>query len=142
MQTKPHIFNFRVAYADTDRMGYMYHGTFARYFEMGRVEGLRQRGINYKELEDSGFMMPVLEMQTRFIIPVKYDEACTVETSVTKMEGARVFFVYRMLNEAGSVAATATTVLVVVSAHTKRPCAPPAKLINAFPELHLPQRAS
>ena len=50
--------SLRVRYAETDKMGYVYYGNYATYFEVARVEALRSLGINYKEMEDKGVMLP------------------------------------------------------------------------------------
>ncbi|MFN7838830.1 MAG: acyl-CoA thioesterase, partial [Bacteroidota bacterium] len=59
----------RVRYGETDQMGYVYYGNYAMYYEVGRVEALRQLGLSYKELEDDGVMMPVLENHSKFHQP-------------------------------------------------------------------------
>lgn len=62
-----HQLKFRVLYSDTDKMGYMYYGRYAKYLEMGRVEALRSLGLSYLEMEESGFIMPVLELKTKYV---------------------------------------------------------------------------
>src|SRR3546814_8795530 len=64
----------RVRYAETDQMGYVYYGNYAAFYEVGRVELFRCLGFSYKALEDSGVMMPVLELHCRFLKPSRYDE--------------------------------------------------------------------
>ena len=66
----------RVRYAETDQMGYVYHGNYAAFFEVSRTEAFRQLGISYKDLEASGVGMPVGEIRTRFRRPARYACSC------------------------------------------------------------------
>ena len=63
--------NYRVRYADVDQMGFMYYGNYAKLFEIGRVEALRNLGVRYKDLEDGGIWMPVYENISRYLEPAK-----------------------------------------------------------------------
>ena len=131
----PHTHIFRVLYADTDQMGYMYYGNYARYFEVGRVEALRARGISYAQLEALGYMLPVLDFACHYHRPARYDQECMISTTVERMEGARVFFVFALNDLQGKLLATATVTLVSVKAGTMRPCPVPDVLREAYPEL-------
>jgi len=62
-----HTTKIRVRYGETDQMGYMYYGNYAQFYEVGRVEMLRSLGMSYQEMEDSGIMMPVLELKCKYI---------------------------------------------------------------------------
>ena len=66
--------NTRVRYSETDQMGYVYYGNYASFYEIGRVELFRSLGTSYRELEESGIMMPVYEMKCKYILPAKYDD--------------------------------------------------------------------
>ena len=124
----------RVRYAETDRMGYCYYGNFAAYFEVARVEALRTLGITYKDLEDDGIILPVLEYSIKYYKPALYDEELKIETVIEKLEGARIFFSYRTFNDRDDVLNAASTTLVFVDSQTKRPMPPPQPLqalINA-----------
>ena len=68
----------RVRYAETDQMGFVYYGNYAMYFEVARVEALRAVGFSYREMEDSGILMPVLESHITYLKPGKYDDLLTV----------------------------------------------------------------
>ena len=59
----------RVRYADTDQMGYVYYGNYGRFYEIGRVEALRSLGMSYRDMEDSGIMMPVYDNYCRYHHP-------------------------------------------------------------------------
>ena len=83
----------RVRYNETDKMGYVYHGNYAQYFEIGRTDALRQVGLSYKEFEDSGVMMPVIHLQSSFIKPARYDDLLTIKTIIKKLPGVnRILF--------------------------------------------------
>ncbi|NVK63929.1 MAG: acyl-CoA thioesterase [Flavobacteriales bacterium] len=120
-----HKTELRVRYGETDQMGYCYYGNYAQYFEVGRVETLRSLGISYKELEDQGVMLPVSDFSVKYKYPAKYDDALTIETSITEVRGARLLFDYSVTNEAGQLVATAHTTLVFVAKETMRPITPP-----------------
>ncbi|HOK51714.1 MAG TPA: hotdog domain-containing protein, partial [Bacteroidales bacterium] len=72
----------RVRYGETDRMGYAYYGYYPFYYEMGRTELLRNYGLTYKELEDSGTLLPVSRLEIHYIAPALYDEVLTIRTSI------------------------------------------------------------
>ncbi len=122
----------RVRYAETDQMGYVYYGNYAAYFEVGRVELMRQLGTSYREIEESGLMLPVRDFSIRYIKPALYDDLLTIETRIEEMPTARIKFLYSVLNEAGDLLNTAETTLVFVSKETNRPVNAPDSLIKAI----------
>ena len=122
--------DIRVRYADTDQMGYVYYGNYAQYYEVGRVEALRDIGMTYKEMEEKGVMLPVLSLQIKYIKPARYDDLLTIETKLEQLSGTRIKFEHKIYNEAKELLNTGMVELVFVSAHTKRPCAAPAEFIE------------
>ena len=72
----------RVRYAETDRMGYVYYGNYATYFEVARVESLRNLGFSYRSLEDEGILLPVLDFSIRYRRPAYYDDELTIKTII------------------------------------------------------------
>ncbi|MCG9910710.1 MAG: acyl-CoA thioesterase [Flavobacteriales bacterium] len=112
----------RVTYAETDKMGYLYYGRYADYFETGRVEALRALGFVYKELEDSGIMMPVLDMQIRYRKPAFYDELLEIQTRIPVLPSVRIEFDYRIVNPQGKLLTEGKTTLVFYDRIKKRPC--------------------
>lgn len=122
----------RVRYGETDQMGYMYHGNYAQYYEIGRVEALRQLGTSYKALEDEGVMMPVLEIQSKFIRPALYDDEITIRTILREIPMARVTFEFELRNEAGDLLHTATVRLAFVRSTDMRPIRCPESLLTVF----------
>jgi len=89
----------RVRYRETDQMGVAWHGEYFAWFEVGRTDLLRQRGCTYRELEERGLRLPVVEAQARYRRPVFYDDLLEIRTRVTRLQGARVDFAYEVHRE-------------------------------------------
>lgn len=119
------INHIRVRYADTDQMGYMYYGNYATFYEVARTEMLRSTGISYSELENMGVMLPVIELQSKFIKPAFYDELITIKTKIATKPGIRINFEHKLYNENDELINTGVAKLVFVDKKTKRPCKPP-----------------
>ena len=120
--------SLRVRYAETDQMGVVYHGNYAQYFEMGRVEWLRNQGVSYKELEQSGVMLPVVSLSMNYKKPAYYDDELTVVTKLKFLGGVKIEFDYEILNQHGELLTTANSVLVFVDMNSKRPISVPKDL--------------
>jgi acyl-CoA thioester hydrolase len=125
-----HDIQLRVRYAETDQMGFVYYGNYATYFEVARVEAFRALGFSYREMEELGVMMPVLEYKTKYIKPALYDDLLTIRTCIKELPTARIKFDYEVLNETGVLLNVSETSLVFVSAETKRPCPMPDYFLN------------
>lgn len=90
----------RVRYAETDQMGVVYYGNYAQYFEVGRVEAIRQLGYSYKQMEEEGVAMPVVSMETRFLRSALYDEELTIVTTIRELPVAHeIIFDCEIFNE-------------------------------------------
>ncbi len=122
----------RVRYADTDQMGFVYYGNYARYFEIGRVEALRSLGISYKALEEKGIMMPVLENYSKYIKPALYDNLLSIRVMIKEIPGTRIRFDYEITNEEGILIHLGYTVLVFILAENKRVISFPAYIKEAI----------
>ncbi len=93
----------RVGYPDVDRMGFVHHGRYPIWFEIGRTELMRAAGLTYARLEDErGLMFPVIELGARFRAPARYDELLTVRTVVAAVGGVRVRFLCRIEGPEGA----------------------------------------
>lgn len=112
----------RVRYAETDQMGYVYYGNYATFFEVARVETFRTIGFSYKELEDSGILMPVVQLNTRYIKPLFYDEEYSVKVIVKKRPTVKITFEYEVYNSKNELTTTGETILVFVDKQTGKPC--------------------
>lgn len=120
----------RVTYAETDKMGYLYYGHYAGYYETGRVEALRALNCVYKEMEDSGIMMPVLDMQTKYKKPAFYDELLEIKTIMTELPSVRISFEYEIYNPQKILLNTGKTTLVFYDKERRRPCECPHELLE------------
>jgi len=131
MSTRIHEVSFRVRYAETDRMGVVYHANYLVWMEIGRVEFCRAAGIRYRDVEDQdGLALAVVEAQCRFRAPARYDDEVTVKTWVSAVRRKVVEFSYEV-RSGERVLATGTTKHVWVG-RDFRPAALPAKYYPAF----------
>ena len=121
------VTNIRVRYYDTDQMGIVYYGNYARFYEIGRVETLRHLGLTYKEIEEHGISMPVYDLNSRFIRPAKYDDLLTIRVTIPQLPKTRLMFEYEIFNQDGQLLNAGQTTLVFVRADTGRPCAAPPR---------------
>ncbi|MCC7303371.1 MAG: acyl-CoA thioesterase [Bacteroidia bacterium] len=122
----------RVRYGETDQMGYAYYGVYAQYYEVGRVEMLRSLGITYKELEDTGYLLPVHSFKITYHKPAVYDDLVSIETTIADPPGLRLRFLFEARNEKGELLNEGEVVLVFVSKITRRPVAPPDSVLKVF----------
>ena len=127
-----HAIKLRVRYAEVDRMGYVYYGNYATYFEVARVETLRSLGVTYKELEDGGIILPVVDFAIKYLKPAFYDDELTIKTTVKKNPTARIGFDFETKNNAGELLNTSTVTLVFANRETGKPCMPPDFLREKF----------
>lgn len=125
-----HEFKVRVRYAETDQMGVVYHGNYAQYFEMGRVEWLRNLGVSYRDMEEDGIMLPVVSLTMKYKKPARYDDLLTVRTIFKKQESVKIEFDYEILSEAGELLTTGNSILVFVNMKTGRPTTPPQYILE------------
>jgi acyl-CoA thioester hydrolase len=106
----------RVRYGETDQMGYVYYGVYAQYYEVGRVETMRQLGFSYKEVEERGIWMPVIEYNIQYKKPAFYDDELTIITRIKEMpRGAVIDFDYECLNSSGELLNTGKVSLVFLN---------------------------
>jgi len=124
----------RVRYGETDQMSFVYYGVYAQYYEVGRVELLRSLGVTYKQLEDMGFALPVVNMNINYKKPAYYDDELTIRTTIKKLPSAKITFYYEMLNANNELLNIGEVVLVFVNKETGNPCIAPKIVINKFKE--------
>lgn len=111
----------RVRYAETDQMDVVYHGNYATYFEVGRVESIRQLGISYKSLEEAGIIMPVVEWHAKFLRPAHYDDLLTIRTTLRHLPtDHHIIFEQEVYNEKGKLLTSGKAVLYFLEAATKK----------------------
>ncbi|ALJ06602.1 thioesterase [Pseudalgibacter alginicilyticus] len=122
----------RVRYGETDQMGVVYHGNYALYLEMGRIEWLRKLGISYKSMEENGVMLPVVSLVINYKKSVGYDDVINVKTQLKKIPTSKIEFEYEITNETGEILTTAETTLVFLDKKTNRPIRPPQYILEAL----------
>ena len=94
----------RVRYAEADPMNVVYYGNYAQYFEVGRVESLRNLGISYKGIEEIGIMLPVVELNIKYLRPAKYDDLLTIKSQIKELPtDHRIIFDQEIYNEEGKL---------------------------------------
>jgi acyl-CoA thioester hydrolase len=123
----------RVRYAETDKMGVVYYGNYYIYFEVGRVEYMRQRGVNYREMElqDDSYIV-VAESKCRYRRPARYDDPLRIRTRVIAAKRRTIHFGYEIVHdETGELLATGETIHVVCDCNG-RPKALPEKYRRYF----------
>ncbi|PKQ70521.1 acyl-CoA thioesterase [Raineya orbicola] len=120
----------RVRYAETDQMKYVYYGNYAIYFEVARVECLRNLGLDYKSLEsEHKIMMPVLEHYSRYLKPAFYDDLLTIRVSIPELPQSRIRFEYEILRE-NTLLHNGYTTLAFIHTENLRPVRCPDVLLN------------
>jgi acyl-CoA thioester hydrolase len=122
---KKHQIQVRVRYSETDQMGVVYHGNYIPYFEIGRVEWLRNQGVSYKIMEESGIALPIVSMNINYKKPARYDELLTVTTSFKSQTSVKVEFECEIHNEKEELLTTAHFILVFVDLSSGKPVHPP-----------------
>lgn len=127
-----HETQVRVRYAETDKMGFVYYGNYPAYYEVARVEGFRALGIPYKEMEDAGVGMPVLNMTVNYHGPAKYDDLLTIKLIIPEMPRARMKFQYEIRNEDQKLINTGETTLAFMNMETGRPVKMPDRMKDAI----------
>ncbi|MEO8149505.1 MAG: thioesterase family protein [Bacteroidia bacterium] len=122
----------RVRYAETDRMGYAYYGNYATYFEVARVEALRKMGYSYKDMEDSGIIMPVLEFSIKYFKPAYYDDELKIVSIINELPTTRLRFEHETYNAENILLNKAHVTLVIVNQKTMKPCHAPDYFMEAL----------
>lgn len=119
----------RVTYRETDRMGFLYYGNYAEYYEIGRVESFRKLGIRYLEMEEKERVaLPVIHMETRYLRPATYDELIRIETTLESMPEQNVIAISRLYNEQDKLINEGIVTLTFMSMDTMKRCPIPTSL--------------
>jgi acyl-CoA thioester hydrolase len=127
-----HETKIRVRYGETDQMAYVYYGNYAQYFEVARVEWLRELGISYKSLEENGIMLPVLKLEVNYHKPAKYDDLLSIKTTVKKRPLVKIEFEFEIYNEKNELLTTGFTSLVFIDIKRNRPTKAPESILQLF----------
>ncbi|MDX1909611.1 MAG: thioesterase family protein [Bacteroidia bacterium] len=128
----------RVRYGETDQMGYVYYGKYAEYFEVGRVELIRDIGVPYTLIEERGILMPVAELQIQYKRPAHYDDLLTVRTIVRELPRSSFMTWYEVLRARGELLVTGSVKLAFIDKTRNIPVRVPSFLLEAVEAHWLP----
>jgi acyl-CoA thioester hydrolase len=121
-------FDLTVRYAETDAQGVVHHANYLVWFEEGRSDHLRQRGLCYSDMERSGFFVVVAEAEVQYKAPAFYEDRITIETTLKRARGKILEFTYRARNQAGATVAEGRTLHVVLGTD-RRPVSLPTEIL-------------
>jgi acyl-CoA thioester hydrolase len=111
----------RVRYAETDQMGVVYHSNFFIWFEIGRVELLRNLGFSYHEMESDGYHLPVVEVRCRYKAPALYDDTLVIRTRMVNLRPSLITFGYQTIRQSdGALLAEGESIHIVVGSKKKK----------------------
>ena len=125
-----HQTKIRVRYGETDQMGVVYHGNYAQYLEVARVEWLRSIDISYKKMEEEGVMLPVVNLNINFKKPALYDELITIKTTMRETPTVKIIIDQELFNEKDELISNSSITLVFVDMKSKRPIICPEYLLK------------
>ena len=117
-------------YQETDRMGIVYHANYLSYFELGRVEWLRNKGLDYARFEDSGVLLPVVNISINYKAPARYDQLLSVETELVKIGGASLVFHNKIYDENKQLLVEGEVTLVATDFSSFKPIKLPTSLLS------------
>jgi len=121
----------RVRYAETDQMGVVYHSNYFPYFETARAESIRQLGFTYADMERMGIIMPVIEVQCRYLRPALYDDLLTIKVILKELPvHHKIEFNHEVLNEKGELLASAKIILYFMESKTMKRTTMPDQLLQ------------
>ena len=122
----------RVRYAETDRMGVAYHANYLVWFEVGRTDLLRTLGWSYREMEESGVILPVIEAHCEYRQASRYDDELEVRTEGRLLSPVRIQFDYRLVRRADEVTSAVGRTVHAALDEARRPCRLPERIRQAF----------
>jgi acyl-CoA thioester hydrolase len=121
----------RVRYAETDQMGFVYHSNFFLYYEVARAESIRQLGYTYADMEKMGVIMPVVEVQSRFLRPGFYDDLLTIKTTLRELPvHHKIEFHHEVYNEKDELLVTGKVILYFMESKTMKRTTMPGQLLR------------
>ena len=123
----------RIRYGETDQMGYLYYGNYPLLYEIGRTEAFRALGVRYRDMEvENGVMMPVLHMESRYLLPLKYDENAKIRTIIRELPTKIIKFDHEIYNDEMELCHKGTVKLFFVDMKTNKRVSTPSKLQDAL----------
>lgn len=126
-----HDTQIRVRYAETDQMGVVYHSHYFPWFEVSRVEAIRNLGYPYAKLEKTGVIMPVVDVHCRYLRPALYDQLLTIRTIVKELPiHHKIEFFNEVYNEENELLASAKVILYIIEAKTMKRTTMPEDMLD------------
>lgn len=125
-----HQTKIKVRYGETDQMGVVYHGNYAHYLEIGRLEWLDAIGVSYRQMEANGVMLPVVSMSLKYYKSAVYGDTITISTTLLKRPTASIEFNYKIHNSSGKLLTTAHTKLAFVDMKSNFPMRCPQYILD------------
>jgi acyl-CoA thioester hydrolase len=127
------VYEHRVRYRECDPMGVVYHSHYADYFEAARTEALRDLGLAYKDLEATGIILPVVNLNINYHRPCFYDDLLEITTHFTNVNRMKVVMDYEVRVKGEElVRVRGNVTLVFVDAERRRPTAAPQMILDLF----------
>ena len=127
---KSHETYVKVRYAETDQMGVVHHGNYAQYLEIARLDWLSALGISYKTMEENGVMLPVYELNTKFLKPAVFEDELRIEVKLKELPSVKITFEYLIFNQCEDLLTKAYTTLVFMDSKTKKPIRCPQYILD------------
>lgn len=126
------IYKHRVKYHETDKMQYVHHSNYAKFFENARIEWLREVGVSYKEMEDNNVMLPVINLNVDFKKPALYDDLLTISTTLKEIPKIKIIFQYEIHNQENILITKGSTTLVFVDMIKNKPIICPKPILEVI----------
>jgi len=139
--TKPIIsytHSMRSRYSETDRMGYVYYARYLEYFEVARTEMIRSLDFSYRDLEESGIMLPVIDVHMSYHAPVHYDELMFIKVFCYEQPAVKLNTYYKVITDKSSKPhVTGSVTLCFMNADSRKPCRAPDQFLKSLqPQLN------
>jgi acyl-CoA thioester hydrolase len=122
--------SIQIRYDEVDKMGYVYHGNYAKYYHISRTELMRDIGFSDKEFESHNIILPIIELNIKYLKPIYYDDVITIKTYLRQLPDSRMTFEHEVRNVVGELINTASSTVVFVDNVTRRPMRAPAFFVN------------
>jgi acyl-CoA thioester hydrolase len=128
-----HEYKVIVRYAETDQMGFVYYGNYAKFYEIGRVELIRSLGLSYKEFEDRlNIFLPVVQLESRYLLPARYDDELRIETILDELPEKMISFRHLIYNPQNFLINKGVVKLLFIDKITGRKVSAPQEMTDVL----------